>query len=671
LVLAFQRQSTFPPYFKNWQTGIELSVWQKMSGLIRAGMQICMTGSARPKAGFLHSRVVYMDDEPRAGAAYRANKETVFYWRDGSMNDRSRTGKALLMPLWNGQEPLGGKAKEITAALDQLDRLEIFYIGTNGHVYQNFQTQPNGVLWAGEQKFSTDKAKQVILARDAAKNLNLFYIGTDNSLRQNIQTSAAKNTWSGDVNWGEPAKAGSVILDGTGALTFAFIDAHGQLFRKRQDNPATNHWSMTAPFGDVGVRSVALALDIGNRLFLIYVDQQENLVRRVQTDAINDIWSAPILFGSGKVREAYCLSDRTGALQVFYAGTNDQLFHDWQNDPNSDTWQGQTPFVGFKGSQIVSGESKAFGVECFFVGEKNGLWRNFEDTEPSQPNNANWHGFSRMAADLHKLASAKKITVANNADGRLEIFFVGTNDHIYHDWENSIPAGLASNVNQILADNCGVLKNVSVTINVNDDMVVDAKSGPHGGFSFQLNAYSQAGHRVVYQQYVFEFNDGTIGGAMENWKNLKDDVINTKFHICNISQKNLPSGFQLKVTLLNDDAGNVTGATFAVRDNAGNDIANVAKHLGLASKDLAPIIAFEINLVGPVNGQQVLFSSGSGTFTYDALGPLIPGGRLPPVKCTNVAQITAERSNVLYSVMPVHVVGPRRQRFEVTPGEPL
>jgi hypothetical protein len=36
---------------------------------------------------------------------------------------------------------------------------------------------------------------------------------------------------------------------------------------------------------------------------------------------------------------------------------------------------------------------------------------------------------------------------------------------------------------------------------------------------------------------------------------------------------------------------------------------------GVTSNDLAPIVAFELNLVGPVNGESAVLSSGAGTIT--------------------------------------------------------
>ena len=56
-------------------------------------------------------------------------------------------------------------------------------------------------------------------------------------------------------------------------------------------------------------------------------------------------------------------------------------------------------------------------------------------------------------------------------------------------------AGLGGNSNYILASDCNSLINVSVTINVTEDIVWQSASGQTDGFGFQLNAYSPTGAR--------------------------------------------------------------------------------------------------------------------------------------------------------------------------------
>ena len=589
-----------------------------------------------------------------------------------SLHCRPQPRTAIASLLWNGQEPLGGHAKQIAAARDELGRINIFYVGTNDKIYQNFQSQPNGVLWIGEQEFSRDKAKQVLLVQDEFDRLNLFYIGTNNHLYQNVQINAAENIWSGDVEWSETAKQAFVILDQSGSLHVAFVDTHGALFRKLQDDPSTNHWLAAVAFGDTGVKQVCLALGLRDGLHAIYIGDKSAILRRSQIDAVNDTWSAATAFSEASARQVSSLADDAGNLHIFYAGTDGHLYHDWQIDAANDAWQGKTAFGKDKGKQIVAGATPLFGLETFFVGSNDGLYHNFEVSFTNLPNNANWNGSGRMPADFDKSASAQQVAVAQNEDNRLEIIYVGTNSDIYHDWEIVPPNDFSSSFNQILGNNCATLQGVSVTISVDEDIVADYESGPDQGFSFQLNAYSVSGSKCVWQQYVIGLHGKELGGSINNWFNVKHYVVDDNFSLISMPEAKIPAGYNLTISLANDAIGNVSGATLVVVDNAGNEVVNVTKtlrHLGVSEADMAPIIGFELNLVGPYNGQQVILLSGSGTFTYSAATPLIPGGAVPPC---GAAQIwTGERSNTLYSTMPAKGALSLTQSFTITPTEPL
>jgi hypothetical protein len=60
------------------------------------------------------------------------------------------------------------------------------------------------------------------------------------------------------------------------------------------------------------------------------------------------------------------------------------------------------------------------------VGTNNKIYHNWQ----TAPNNG-WSGENLLAG------SAKQIVVGQNADGRLEVFYVGTNNKIYHNWQTA------------------------------------------------------------------------------------------------------------------------------------------------------------------------------------------------------------------------------------------
>jgi ferric iron reductase protein FhuF len=74
--------------------------------------------------------------------------------------------------------------------------------------------------------------------------------------------------------------------------------------------------------------------------------------------------------------------------------------------------------------QITAAQNQDGRLEIFYVGTNNKIYHNWQ-VKP----NSDWSGESALGG------SAKQITAAQNQDGRLEIFYVGTNNKIYHNWQ--------------------------------------------------------------------------------------------------------------------------------------------------------------------------------------------------------------------------------------------
>ena len=144
----------------------------------------------------------------------------------------------------------------------------------------------------------------------------------------------------------------------------------------------------------------------------------------------------------------------------------------------------------------------------------------------------------------------------------------------------------------------------------------------------------------------------------------------------------IPAGYKLKISLQNATNGNVTGATYHVTDDQGNTVANRTLTLqsisGVSSADLAPIIAFELNLVGPINGESAVLTSGAGTIVYEA-GKSEKGYKVgerltamtqePP--CAESGYVTAETANSYYGVLPPSPSYTFTQSFAVSIEAPM
>ena len=110
-------------------------------------------------------------------------------------------------------------------------------------------------------------------------------------------------------------------------------------------------------------------------------------------------------------------------------------------------------------------------------------------------------------------------------------------------------------------------------------------------------------------------------------------------------------------------------------DDNGKTLANVKKVLtslltgigvmqGGNASDLAPIVAFELNLVGPENSEGAVLSSGAGTFTYTATTPLTALVSEPP--CAESTDFTRETANSEYGALPAQASTSLTQSFSVS-----
>jgi hypothetical protein len=91
------------------------------------------------------------------------------------------------------------------------------------------------------------------------------------------------------------------------------------------------------------------------------------------------------------------------------------ILHDWQTAPSTEAWHGPIP-LGGSALQLAVGKNADGRLEIFYVGTNNYLFHNWQ----TAPNANVWFGETRFASD-----SAKQIAVGTNANGSLVIFYVG------------------------------------------------------------------------------------------------------------------------------------------------------------------------------------------------------------------------------------------------------
>ena len=222
------------------------------------------------------------------------------------------------------------------------------------------------------------------------------------------------------------------------------------------------------------------------------------------------------------------------------------------------------------------------------------------------------------------------------------------------------PAGV--NYNYLLAESKSAdLTGTTVTIIVVDDIVPDSAES----YSFQINCngpastasgatapfvWQQYGFRIATNEVFFWVNDfrpqDLPGSPFINWDSRgmpnNTGVVPTPNNV-------LPSGWQLTTRLATDSNGHVTGFSFSVAQPNGTVLNSPAMSLqnlnnsGVVSGNLAPILNYQVILVGENGAKTTDFSAGEGIFLCQAGGAL----------SASVSQDeSGEGSNINYSTLP-------------------
>jgi hypothetical protein len=185
----------------------------------------------------------------------------------------------------------------------------------------------------------------------------------------------------------------------------------------------------------------------------------------------------------------------------------------------------------------------------------------------------------------------------------------------------------------------------------------------NGGFSMQLNAYNPAGPTTSWMQYVFTISGNAINYGVAYWDvnaacgcghavcDCSPPLVNLSGTVLSLPSNTIPAGYVLEIDLSNDGFGNITGALFSVTDNTGKTTSSPAT---LEPSHQFPIVAFQVNFVGPDGAASSQFSSGAGSITYEiSNGQLCVEGGLPDLcsKSSGSRASTGEKSNATYGTI--------------------
>jgi hypothetical protein len=247
---------------------------------------------------------------------------------------------------------------------------------------------------------------------------------------------------------------------------------------------------------------------------------------------------------------------------------------------------------------------------------------------------------------------------------------------------------LSSANNAVLVDNCQSLQNLTVTLQVTEDLI----TVNNGGFSLQLNCYPQPGLKsqgqtlteqevgdlsLTWFQYVVIIQNGLSSFEIQYWANgafcyLTDAAgncvqpwpsgytpnppgttpwlpvfPNTGLFgaIGSAPSSQLLAGSIIEIQLTTDaSTGNVVSANFSVTDPSGK-VAEPSTQPTFPAGAQFPIYGFQVDVVGPPSST-CTFTSGTGILTYSVSQGVLSVQTVNT--CGGSQPSTAETSNAFY-----------------------
>ena len=120
-----------------------------------------------------------------------------------------------------------------------------------------------------------------------------------------------------------------------------------------------------------------------------------------------------------------------GRLEIFYIGTDSQMYRNSQLAPGSTLWSGEIP-LGGTAQRIALAQHDNGRLELYFIGLNTLIYQLWEIMPwEFQPNGPAWSGGVSMGG------AAKQLVVTMNADARLQMFYVGTDDNFWTKQQSS------------------------------------------------------------------------------------------------------------------------------------------------------------------------------------------------------------------------------------------
>lgn len=288
------------------------------------------------------------------------------------------------------------------------------------------------------------------------KNLNLteFALGNDGNLYSLTQTGSGGNiTWGSWTNMGTPLYGVKITAltvgqhsDGRQEVFAVGSDTH--IWHSIQQGANSTSWSswnyLPNPTSSVGISpSIVVKQEADGHLTLFGIGTDGHLY--YTSEANNSYGWTPTwtnLQGNLSTHAGSLTVGRnqSGTLDVFVLDSSGQAWHNYQLSPNNDntsnwsSWSKQG--LGGTFTSIIAAKEQNGKLDVFGLGTDNHIWN---DIQTSAGSETSWTTWNNIGGNI------QSFSVGTNQDGRLEIFAIASDKQLWHNWETSPNAQFSSN----------------------------------------------------------------------------------------------------------------------------------------------------------------------------------------------------------------------------------
>ena len=268
------------------------------------------------------------------------------------------------------------------------------------------------------------------LALDGSGQMHMVSRGDNGDLLHLGQTASTE--------WGNYNSLGGYVLPDAfsvatnpdGRMEVAAIGNGGQVSHIWQTSPR-GPWSGWNGLGGTGMGTPRIARNANGSLQVLVVGNDAQIWTISQSNSAdwNHAWTAV----GGKVSTGFLvppimdvIANADGRLEVFYQGTDSALWHVWQTTPNG-PWSAHAR-IGGTISLLSLARTGSGSIVAFTRGSDSNLYA------IEQAGSADWGGRFTLIANT---VNGGSMSAGTNADGRVEVFFVGHDSDVQHVWQQN------------------------------------------------------------------------------------------------------------------------------------------------------------------------------------------------------------------------------------------